>query len=123
MQLEQRPKLLSLASNHESAAARKQAFLQAGFDVELARSCQQATAFIKQGDYEVRVVGDCVQERERNRAAATFKRRNADGLIVFLYHGSINHAELANALLSVGNDPADLARTICEQIGMRAAGK
>ena len=109
--------LLCAGSRPELLPAREQAFREAGFHVQSATTCDEAIAVIRGGHHDVLVVGMAADEEERNRIAAAFKSKNPGGTVVFLYHGSIRNAEMANAVLSVVNPPADLARAIRVQMG------
>ncbi len=111
-----RAHILSYGHISHLVLSREKAFSEAGFDVNSTTSPAEVAALIGAKRCDVLVVGHTVPENERNRVASLFRSRNPGGRIVFLYLGSIQNADLADAVISVTNPPADLAITIAHQV-------
>lgn len=116
MHAEPKARVLYLGTEDGSWKSREEALCMAGFAVDSVTCTVEASAQLNHNHYDVLLVGLRVEEEERDLIAALFKRKNRGGKIVFLYYGSIRKAEIANAVLNVQNDPADLARLIWEQL-------
>ena len=72
--------------------------------VESASSLREATALLRLGDFDVAVLGHNIPESERNRLADTLLETKPNIRIVMMYSGSIDHADHADAVLSIDGE-------------------
>ncbi len=80
---------------------------EAGFNVQTA-TIQQALE-VNPG---VLILADGLPMQDRMRLIRGARRRDARVRVILLYRGSVDSAELADAVLSVAIDPKDLVQTI-----------
>ncbi len=116
------PRILSLGYSVSLLIAREKALNEAGCQVESVTWLEEASELVEAKQHDLLVIGHRVPEEVRNRAASLFRTRNPNGRIVFLYLGSIHNADMADAVISVLNSPADLAIAISHQV-QRARGE
>ena len=86
---------------------------EAGFIVQTA-TVQQALYNASEMNPGVLILGEGLAVQDRMRFIRGARRRDANVRVILLYRGSVDNAELADAVLSVAVDPKDLVQTIQE---------
>ena len=91
---------------------RKQCLESAAYEVICATAFSEVMRLVDEHKFKVVVLGHGVPETERNRIAQKAKQVSPATKLIMLYLASIKNAELADALIHITTDPADLVRTI-----------
>jgi DNA-binding NtrC family response regulator len=105
-------KVLSFGYRKPLLAARHKLLKQARLDVVSVSSKTQALRVLEQKSFDVVVIGHHVPAEVRDLVARRAKTRLKAG-VIFLYQHSIDHAEVADAVLSVDGTPKTLIAAIC----------
>jgi hypothetical protein len=101
-----------LTSKHEALAA-------VGFTVVSSSELSAVKSMLKKEGRQFRffLIGPTVPARQRAALAELFRKLNSQGMVVFFYHGSINNAEQATAVLSETGSPSNLIDAIYSLLG------
>ena len=91
---------------------RKRCLEAAAYEVICATAFSEVMRLIDEHKFKVVVLGQGVPETERNQIARKIKQANPATKLVMLYLASIKNAELADAIIHITTDPADLVHTI-----------
>lgn len=86
---------------------------EAGFNVQTA-TIQRALCNALEVNPGVVILGEGLPVQDRMRFIQGARRRDARVRVILLHRGSVDNAELADAVLSVAIDPKDLVQTIQE---------
>lgn len=105
-------KVLCFGKTEERVARRCEVLRAAGYSATGVGDYQAAAQAAESTEYDALVLGQQVDEAERNELARKMRRANPDLLIVMLYDGSIRSTELADAILNVRGEAADLVQTL-----------
>ena len=101
-------RLLAFGCEKAALESRSDSFDAAGIEVVCAEKEEDArTLLLRTRRFDVVTIGPRVPLDERNRIALLAKSGHKAG-IIFLYRGSVFHAEVADALLSADVTPHDL---------------
>lgn len=104
-------RVLSVGRDQQLLQWRNNLLRNHGYQVTDARTASDAMAALGKR-HDLIIFGHAVPEQERNQIAAAARSSQPAAKIIMLYLGTIRHAELADALLSVHGTPDDLLRTI-----------
>ena len=96
-------KVLSVDLEPARLEARNLAMARVGYQVDAADTREKALALSREHAYAAAVFGHTVPADLRNSLAVNLKAANRKVKIIMLYQGSIGNAEIADALLSVGD--------------------
>jgi len=91
----------------------------AGHTVSCAHSLEQGLRSIQSGRFDVLVLGHAIPLAQRNRLAQAAKRANPSTRVLILYSASVEHAELADALVDNTATTEDLHRAVEYLVDMR----
>jgi DNA-binding response OmpR family regulator len=92
-------KILSVGYSRKRVLERTRVLRRAGYEVIATTDAAMAELLAASADLDLLVLGSTLGTAERNRIAARARAHNPQVRIVMLYQGSIEHAELADALL------------------------
>jgi hypothetical protein len=105
-------RLLAFGCENAALQSRSGSLEAAGIQVVCAEKEEEArTLLLRTRRFDVVTIGPAVPLHERNRIALLAKSGHK-AAIIFLYRGSVFHAEIADALLSADIAPEDLILTI-----------
>jgi DNA-binding response OmpR family regulator len=104
-------RILSFGCQREFLRLRHQALEKAGLDVTSAATRDEAERFLRTKSFHVLLIGHAVPVKERVEVALMAKSLQKIPVIC-LYHGSINQAESADAILSIEGSSDDLVAAI-----------
>ena len=102
-----------LLYGHDRAALGQQeaALMEAGFKVAAVTTKRLAEKLARRR-HDAIILGYSLQKTDRNQVAALFKQANPHGCIVMTYAGSIDGAELADAVLSFNVPASDIVQAL-----------
>jgi DNA-binding NtrC family response regulator len=113
-------KILLIGYCKELLALRRTRLREVGHNVVTAETLGEALRKMQSGAYDVIVLGQLVPHQQRNSLVATAKRINPFTKVVVLYSATINHAELADALLDADASVEDLLHAVEYLVSLRA---
>lgn len=113
-------KIFLIGYSKELLALRRKRLREVGHAVVTAETLGEALRKLQSGAYDVMVLGQAVPPNQRHSLVATAKRINPRTKVVVLYSATINHAELADALLDAEASVDDLLHAVEYLISMRA---
>lgn len=105
-------RILLIGYEHEWLEDRRGGLRAAGHTVTCAHNFDQALRSIQSGKLDVVVLGHAVPLAHRNKLAAAAKRANPSTRVLILYSASVDHAELADALVDNTATTEDLHRAV-----------
>jgi|ERR1043166_159864 len=91
---------------------RERVLRKAGHDVIALTVGKDHLRHATQRDFDVVIIGHAVPERQRQRLLQSVKSRSPQAAIVLFYRGSIQNAELADAILNADGKYKDLLFTV-----------
>jgi DNA-binding response OmpR family regulator len=113
-------RVLSVGYLVEQLQDRNQRLRKAGFTVDSTSDSDRAFALASANHYDCTVLGLAVPESVRNDIAAAVREKNPAAIVVMLYWGSIQNAELADAVLSVKTSDDDLQSILKHLLAIRS---
>jgi CheY-like chemotaxis protein len=116
-------KILVVGYNRNFIEERRRWLRASGHTVASAETMGEALRRTQSGAYEVIVLGQTVSRQQRDSLLATAKRINPGTKILVFYSGTIDHAELADALLDVNAGAEDLLRAVEHLVMMKKLGQ
>ena len=99
---------------------RERVLRRAGHDVVAITAGQDHLRYATQKDFDVVIIGHAVPERQRQRLLQSLKSRSPQAAIVLFYRGSIQNAELADAVLNTDGKYKDLLLTVEHLLSRRS---
>lgn len=84
----------------------------AGHIVSCAHSFDQGLRSLQSGKFDVLVLGHAIPLAQRNTLAQAAKRTNPETRVLILYSASVDHAEVADALVDTTATTEDLHRAV-----------
>jgi DNA-binding NtrC family response regulator len=105
-------RVLSVGYLQDFLKKRNEHIERGGHQVIPAMSIEQSLALANEDKFDVMVFGHFVPAEDRNNIARYFKEHFPHIAVIFLYESHIDKAELADAILNVHGEPADLVQTI-----------
>ena len=91
---------------------RERVLRRAGHDVVAITVGNDHLRYATQKDFDVVIIGHAVPERQRHRLLQSVKSRSPHVAVVLFYRGSIQNAELADAILNTDGKSKDLLFTV-----------
>jgi len=99
-------RILCVGYSQKNVQERTQALVRAGYEVVATTDARAAETEAGTSQLDLIVLGYTLGSAERNRIATRARARNPRVRIVMLYRGSIQNAELADALLGIASAEA-----------------
>ena len=94
-------RVLSVEYSIPYLVKRHVALRRANIAVESASSLREALQLMRLGEFDVAVLGHAIPEADRSRIAETLLELKPALRIIMMYSGSIDHADRADAVLSL----------------------
>ena len=99
---------------------RERVLRRAGHDVVAITVGHDYLRCATQRDFDIVIIGHAVPERQRQRLLQCVKSRSPQAAIVLFYRGSIQNAELADAVLNTDGKCKDLLFTVEHLLSRRS---
>jgi DNA-binding NtrC family response regulator len=104
--------VLDVAKEPKFQELRQSLLKQAGYTVICCGSANEAEIALQSRRVDALIVGALVPKAERTATVQALKQRNSNARIIFYYDQNIDDTELADAILNLRGDVADLSRTL-----------
>ena len=111
------PSVLCVGYSDETQNPRCELLRKAGYEVQSARSREEAREQLRKRAFPAVVIGHSVPEEHRHEYIDAARKLNSDAIVVLLYWDSIRRAEKADAILCIGNGPMALVHALRDLLG------
>jgi DNA-binding response OmpR family regulator len=115
-------RILSFGCQREFLRLRHQALERAGLSVISVTTRDEAERLIRTKPFQVLIIGHTVPMKDRMEVALLAKSVQKMA-VIFLYDGSIRHAESADAILSIESGSEDLVAAIYRLVDRSGGSK
>ena len=105
-------RILLIGYEHGWLEDRRGGLREAGHTVSCAHSFDQGLRSAHSGKFDVLVLGHAIPLAQRNKLAQAAKHANPETRVLILYSASVDHAELADALVDNSATTEDLHRAV-----------
>lgn len=112
-------RILLVGYEHGWLEDRRGGLRAAGHMVSCAHNLDQGLRSLQFGKFDVLVLGNAIPLAQRNNLAGAAKRANPETRVLILYSASVDHAELADALVDNTATTEDLHRAVEYLMGTR----
>jgi DNA-binding NtrC family response regulator len=110
-------RLLLFRCERQFPQSRRRALENAGIQIKAAESNESALKLLRAWPIDILMIGQQVPLHDRNKLSLAAKSLHKLR-VIFLYRGSISHAESADALLSAEISTEDLVSAIRRLVGL-----
>jgi DNA-binding NtrC family response regulator len=113
--------VLSVGFLQDLLQTRNRALLAAGYNVASATTIAEAMEIAENGRCQVMILGHGIPESDRNAVTRSVKQLHPEMKVIYLYVGSIDNAQDADAVLSAEGSHQDLVNTVRYLVSKQAA--
>jgi DNA-binding response OmpR family regulator len=117
------PVILSVGYIKNLLSRRNELLERAGFTVIAATSAVQALSAAREARPDLAIFGHGVPTEDRNSIAEALRAVHPAIHFIYLYRGHASYTEMADAILNVEGDPADLVETVRYLMEKKAAAE